>query len=142
MPSTWINGNFKIFSIVIITILLKVNLVFGQDCDKLSDGKYKVKFDKQYGGGSYTLILEGDQFTETIKGKDFNGKVEINENCKLLLDHKMQLDTTNAVQRVFFNSQQPYFEFEGTRGKKLRFRLTGFGGPHITAGTGAMTKVK
>jgi hypothetical protein len=72
---------------LVSVILLQVNTTYGQDCQKLPDGKYRVKFNKQFGGVAYKLLLEGDRFTELRKGEEIKGTVEINENCTLLLDY-------------------------------------------------------
>lgn len=126
---------------LISLILLQVNTTHGQDCQKLPDGKYRVKFDKQFGGVSYKLQLEGDRFIQLREGEETQGTVEINESCTLLLDYKIKWDTTNELQRVLSKSRQPAFIFETTQGKRLRFRLTGYAGPHVTSGEGTFIKL-
>jgi hypothetical protein len=128
-------------TILIPALLLIVNLAHGQDCEKLKDGKYKVKFKRQYGGDKYVLLLEGDSFTNIKHDQEIKGKVKVNEDCTLRLDYLIKPDTTNSVQKILSNSFKPYFEFENTSGRKLKFRLTGYGGPHTTAGEGYIIKI-
>jgi hypothetical protein len=127
--------------ILVPALLLLVNLAQGQDCEKLTDGKYKVKFEKRYGGAKYILLLAGDSFTEIRDDQEIKGKIDVNEDCTLRLDYLTKPDTTNAVQQLLSKSSKPYFEFEKTSGKKHKFRLTGYGGPHTTAGEGHAVKI-
>lgn len=122
-------------------LLLLGKLAHGQDCEKLEDGKYRVKFNKEFGSASYVLSLEGDYFTELKDGREIKGKIDGNENCTLRLNYMITSDTTsNAVQRVLSKSSKPYFEFQTTRGRRLKFRLTGYAGPHTTSGEGQFIK--
>ena len=122
--------------------LLQFDVTYGQACQKLSDGKYRVKFKKEFGGARYKLLLEGDHFTELREGEEIKGTVEINESCTLQLDYKIKWDTTNRLQNVLSKSNQPSFIFESTQGKRLKFRLTGYGGPQVTSGEGVLVKLK
>ena len=128
-------------SATIAALLLLGNFAHGQDCKKLDDGKYRVKFKKEYGGASYVLLLEGDHFTKLMGGREIKGKIDGNGDCTLRLNYMITSDTTtNAVQRVLSKSSMPYFEFQTTRGRRLKFRLTGYAGPHTTSGEGQLIK--
>lgn len=131
----------KSLSIVVALLILPIYFAHGQECAKLSDGKYKVKFSKQYGGSRYVLLLEGDHFTEIRKGREIEGDVKINEDCILQLDHHIKWDTTIVVQKVLSKSTQPYFKFQNTTGSTLKFRLTGYGGAHVTSGEGKFIRI-
>lgn len=131
----------KYLSIVVALLILPVYFVHGQDCAKLSDGKYKIKFSKQYGGSTYVLLLDCDHFTKIGKGQEIKGDVKINDDCILQLDHHIKWDTTIVVQRVLSKSTQPYFKFHSTTGSTLKFRMTGYGGPHVTSGEGKFIRI-
>jgi len=45
------------------------------------------------------------------------------------------------MNNAALKSSKPYFEFKKTSGKKLKFRLMGYGGPHTTAGEGHFVKI-
>jgi hypothetical protein len=87
------------------------------------------------------LFLEGDGFTDIKGDQEIKGKIDVNGDCTLRLDYPIKPDTSNAIQQMFSKSSKPYFEFETTSGKKLKFRLTGYGGPHTTAGEGHFVKI-
>lgn len=110
----------------------------GQDCKKLEDGKYKVKFKER---DDIILLIDKDSFTQIADGRKVRGKIELNADCILRLDYLTQWDTLNNLQKMLSRSNQPYFKFEKTDGKRFRFRLTGYAGPHVTAGRGKFIRI-
>lgn len=122
-------------------VMAHVARAHGQDCEELKDGKFKVKFNKEYGGARYLLSLEGNVFTEVRNGQEVKGQIAINENCNLRLDYATQPESVNA-ENPLSKSSERYFEFERTLGKRLKFRLTGYGGPHTTAGEGQFVRIR
>ncbi len=88
----------------------------------------------------YILLIKQDRFKQFSGGKEINGKIELNEDCMLRLDYLVKWDTTNNVQKLLGQSDKPFFKFEKTTGKRIRFRLTGYAGPHTTAGEGKFIK--
>jgi hypothetical protein len=128
--------------LLVIAIILFATLVQGQDCEKLKDGNYKVKFKKSYGGATYILNIKQNRFTEIHDNKEISGDIALNEDCALRLDYPIKWDTTIQLQKVLSTSNPPYFDFQSTRGKRIRFRLTGYGGPHVTSGEGVFVKLE
>ena len=113
-----------------------------QDCKRLDDGRYRVKFKKLgYDAFKYILLIDKDNFIEYRDGKEIKGKIAENANCTLRLDYLINPDSLDSFQKKLFSSM-PYFEFEDTSRRKIRFRLTGSSGPHATAGEGKFVKVK
>jgi hypothetical protein len=112
-------------------------------CGKLEDGRYRVKFNKAgYRAFEYILSIDGENFIEYKNGKEVRGKIIENGDCTLRLDYLIKTDSLNNIQKTLLNSGQAYFEFENTRGRKIKFRLTGYAGPHTTAGEGQFVKIK
>jgi len=128
--------------ILVISLQLFAILVQSQDCESLKDGDYKVKFKKGYGGVTYILKINKGRFTEIHGSDEISGDVSLNENCALRLDYPIKWDTTNQLQKVLSKSNGPYFDFESTKGKKINFRLTGYGGPHVTSGEGVFVRLE
>jgi len=128
--------------ILAIPLQLFAILVQSQDCESLKDGNYKVKFKKGYGGATYILKISSGRFTEIRGSDEISGDVLLNENCALRLDYPVKWDTTNHLQKVLLKSDGPYFDFDGTKGKRINFRLTGYGGPHVTSGEGVFSRIE
>ncbi len=129
--------------IIVIVTMSFLSLAHGQTCKTLTDGKYKVQFNREFGGITYILVIKEGHFTEYKNGKETGGDVLLNEDCNLRLGYPTHLDTNtkNEVQNLLLKSDHPYFIFEKTTGKKLVFRLTGVGGPHVTSGTGKFIRL-
>lgn len=108
---------------------------------KAQGWQIKVKFKKRYGGAKYILLIDGKDFTEVKGDQEIKGRIDINEDCTLQFDYLIKPDTANAVGTLLSKSSKPYFDLKKTSGRKLKFRLTGYGGPHITAGEGYIIKI-
>jgi len=133
--------NIRRFLLTISAVLFAI-LTHGQDCEKLPDGKYRVKFKRSYGGVNYILTIKQGRFLEIRDKQEVSGNVALNEGCALRLDYTIKWDTTIQLQKVLSTSTPPYFDFQGTKGKRIKFRLTGYGGPHVTSGEGVFLRLE
>ena len=128
---------------LLVMILLISSISNAQECNELDDGRYKVKFKKLgYAAFEYILLIDNNTFIEYRDGKEFKGKIAENANCALRLDYLTNPDSLLGVQKTVALSNQPYFEFSNTGGKKISFRWTGYGGPQVTSGKGKFIKLK
>jgi hypothetical protein len=143
------NGQLLFKFFIITTILLTVQTIsmFGQECEKLSEGHYLFKHKtKGHKKVDFTLVISGDRFTVIKDGKEgFQGEIKWwQDNCKFKIysddNAPENFDSLDSVQKTLIRTSVSYggscYELIG----KHKFRLTYCGNTHITMSEGRIIK--
>jgi hypothetical protein len=135
--------------LIVTLVLLFLHQSFitvGQDCKKLQDGQYKVKFKSRYEKPDYTLLVTGDSIQILNKNeKVTKGRIEWLSGCyfKFHLEDDTQkngkIDSLNNIQSALLTLGEPCYEFLN---EKNEFRETYCGNLHITISEGQIIKLK
>ena len=130
-----------VFLLTFLTTILLSTALRGQECEKLENGKYKIK---PKGFADYELQIDNDDFITTAKdGKQNKGKIIWTSTCVFVLNYEKQKEQTDSLdffQKIHKGWGQQCFDLAGAKSNK--FRQTWTGNLHVTSSEGRIARVK
>lgn len=122
-----------------------------KDCATLKNGKYRLtQFTPSATSSNkitsrYHLIITDNDFVQYWNnGDSTKGKIEWIDDCSFKLVYVTEKVTEDNEFGKLFNGAfgAHFFELQGKKGRKIRFRTTYTGNLHITTSEGTIVKTK
>lgn len=126
-----------------LTLATTCSTSFAQtdECKKLEDGKYSVKF-KRFPESNYILRIDKNQFTKTHKkGQEKKGTIEWSGDCYFVLSSDTVTVNNPVIEKIKLGLGNPCYELTKTKGRVTSFVLTRSGNLNILLDEGRLKKI-
>lgn len=126
--------------LVLVTITL-TSFSDTDDCKRLGDGKYKVRF-KRFPKSNYILSIDKNQFTKTDKkGQETKGTIEWSGDCSFILSSDTVTLDNPLAEKIKLGLGVPSYELTKTKGRVTSFVLTRSANLNIMLDEGKLIKL-
>ena len=124
----------------LVTIVL-TSFANTEDCKRLEDGKYKIKF-KRFPESNFILRIDKNQFIKTDKnGQETKGTIEWTGDCYFVLSSDTVTMGNPVIEKIKLGLGNPCYELTKTKGRVTSFILTRSGNLSILIDEGKLKKI-
>ncbi len=133
--------NLTLATLLAVVTIILTSFTDTDDCKRLEDGKYKVKF-KRLPESNYILSIDKNQFTRTDKkGKETKGTIEWTGDCYYVLSSDTVTLDNPVIEKIKLGLGVPSYELTKTKGRVTYFILTRSANLDIMLDEGKLIKI-